>query len=90
MNVVALPAPGATVPRIAGCTDQLADTGTALPKASAPPAVSRCVERARTVAEAGAIVSAASGPGVTVVVCVALVTPKADAVSTWLPARVSR
>jgi predicted transcriptional regulator len=46
--------------------------------------------RARTVADAGVTATVATGPGVTVTVCVPLVAPVAEAVSTWLPARVSR
>ena len=39
----------------------------------------------RTVAVAGVTASETTGPGVTVTVCVPLVTPSADAVSTWTP-----
>ena len=66
VNVVAEPALGASVPRVGGVSDHVADTGAALPYASAPATANRCEARARTIAEAGVIVSATAGPGVTV------------------------
>jgi len=89
VNVAAAPLLGATVPRFAGFSDHAADTGAAFPYASVPTAVYFRDVRARTAVDVGLIVSAATGPGVIVTVCVPLVAPAADAVSMRPPARLS-
>jgi hypothetical protein len=90
VNVVAVPARGATLPKVDGASDHAAETGTVLPNESSPAAVSATVPRDRVLAELGATTTDATGPASTVTVCVPLVAPSADAVSNWLPARVSR
>jgi hypothetical protein len=90
VNVVVLPVRGAIVPSFPGESDQVADTGNKFPNESRPEATSFRVSLARTLEDAGVTVSEIAGPGVIVSVCVAFVKPAADAVSTWLPARVSR
>jgi hypothetical protein len=90
VSVVVLPDVGTSVPSEAGVSDQVGDTWTALPNASVPVAVNRKVPCARTTPDGGLITTAATGPAVTVTVCVPVVAPAALAVSVWLPARVSR
>ena len=89
VNDVVLPVCGTTVPKVGGFTDQVGATGTPFPYASVPVAVNTCGCGALTSTDKGLTLSAATAPGVIVTVCVTLVAPGADAVSTGLPARVS-
>ena len=79
-----------TEPSAAGVTRQRTVAAVGLPNSSVDAAWRRTVPRARTCADAGVTASFAAGPAATEIVCVPAVTPVADAVSVWLPARVSR
>lgn len=90
VSVVFGPVFGASFPIVDGASDHDADAGTLFPYVSMPTAVSGMDARVRMVTDFGLITTEASGPGVTVSVCVPLVAPVADAVTIGLPAVVSR
>ena len=90
VRVTAAPLLGAMTPTVRGVTDHVAATGTRFPNASTPVAAKRWDMRARTVAERGATATVTGDPALTVIVWTPLVAPDADAVSSGVPARVSR
>ena len=90
VTVVVRPVLGEIFPTVGGVSDHAADTGTMFPYESVTTAESETVDRVRTIADGGATETEATGPGVTVTVCVPLVAPCADAVNSGLPACVSR
>src|SRR5919198_1948242 len=81
VNVVEFPTLGDSVPTRPGVTDHEARTGKRFPRLSVATAVSSCVARARTAVDRGVTASETGAPGSTVMICVPLVRPAADAVS---------
>ena len=79
-----------TEPSAVGVTRQRTTVAAGLPNSSVEVARRPTVPRARTWADAGVTASFAAGPAATEIVCAPAVTPVADAVSVWVPARVSR
>jgi len=79
-----------TEPSAAGVTRQRTVVPVGLPNSSVEVVRRPRVPRAGTWAEVGVTASFAVGPAATEIVCVPAVTPVADAVSVWGPARVSR
>jgi hypothetical protein len=78
-----------TVPRVDGVTDHVGGRAEGFPNASSALALKPFELRALTVADAGATLTVAGGPGWTVSVWTPLVKPGAAAVIVEVPARVS-